>query len=334
MMLKEVLNLYAENVPDGIQFKDIQYYDSPVQGFCFLNKECEERFICYDNVTLLPVLQMVALYKLYTDDRNKKLKEKVLRAFYFQKKSLSKHPKFKEFHNVMDPKTHNKKGESKLNSFPKYFQVGTVVEPVVSKYYNTRLTKRERKHTIADKLLVNHAYRMRKDDDLEEDQEDDGNDRDTFDIWDITTEDVERIRQFFTPNVPDVIENRRDLECPKVNEKGKVILTKDCRGASKYFFERRTQFQILRIIGGIQVHHEYRAFVPYSTKEFPYMECSKHLKHHTYTLKVSDCYFHQLDQVEGMVTRSILGNMLNRISLDYQVVDDSVIARGSRLSMD
>ncbi|GKC07709.1 hypothetical protein Tco_0999319 [Tanacetum coccineum] len=96
MMLKEVLNLYAENVPNGIQFKDIQYYDSPVQGFCFLNKECEERFICYDNVTLLPVLQMVALYKLYTDDRNKKMKEKVLRAFYFQKNSFSKHPAFKE----------------------------------------------------------------------------------------------------------------------------------------------------------------------------------------------------------------------------------------------
>ncbi|GJS93577.1 hypothetical protein Tco_0800545 [Tanacetum coccineum] len=45
------------------------------------------------------------------------------------------------------------------------------------------------------------------DDDLEEDQEDDGNDRDTFDIWNITVEDVERIRQFFTPNVPNAIEN-------------------------------------------------------------------------------------------------------------------------------
>ncbi|GKA75114.1 retrovirus-related pol polyprotein from transposon TNT 1-94 [Tanacetum coccineum] len=32
-------------------------------------------------------------------------------------------------------------------------------------------------------------------------------DRDTFDIWDITVEDVERIRKFFTPNVPDVIED-------------------------------------------------------------------------------------------------------------------------------
>ncbi|GKA38712.1 hypothetical protein Tco_0731263 [Tanacetum coccineum] len=43
------------------------------------------------------------------------------------------------------------------------------------------------------------------DDDLEEAREDDGNDRNTFDIWDITVEDVERIRKFFTPNIPDVI---------------------------------------------------------------------------------------------------------------------------------
>nr|GFB48078.1 hypothetical protein [Tanacetum cinerariifolium] len=45
------------------------------------------------------------------------------------------------------------------------------------------------------------------DDDLEDDQEDDGDDRDTFDMWDITVEDIERIRQFLTPNVPEVIED-------------------------------------------------------------------------------------------------------------------------------
>ncbi|GJV59534.1 hypothetical protein Tco_1465634 [Tanacetum coccineum] len=64
-----------------------------------------------------------------------------------------------------------------------------------------------------------------QDDDLEEDQEDDGNDRDTFDIWDITTEDVERIRQFFTPNVPDVIENI--LNVAMVNEGVKCNPAKD-----------------------------------------------------------------------------------------------------------
>ncbi|GJY33315.1 rRNA-processing protein FCF2-like protein [Tanacetum coccineum] len=66
--------------------------------------------------------------------------------------------------NVMDPKRHYKKGDSKLNSFPKYFQVGTVVEPV-SEYYNSRLTKRERKATLADELLADQSlkvYRKRK----------------------------------------------------------------------------------------------------------------------------------------------------------------------------
>ncbi|GJV16179.1 hypothetical protein Tco_1361502 [Tanacetum coccineum] len=46
-----------------------------------------------------------------------------------------------------------------------------------------------------------------QDDDLEDDQVEDGDDRDTFDMWDITVEDIERIRQFLTPNVPEVIED-------------------------------------------------------------------------------------------------------------------------------
>ncbi|GKB82449.1 hypothetical protein Tco_0949344 [Tanacetum coccineum] len=46
-----------------------------------------------------------------------------------------------------------------------------------------------------------------RDNDLEEDQEDDGDDRHTFDMWDITVEDIERIRQFLTPNIPDIIED-------------------------------------------------------------------------------------------------------------------------------
>ncbi|GJS78611.1 hypothetical protein Tco_0728492 [Tanacetum coccineum] len=66
-----------------------------------------------------------------------------------------------------------------------------------------------------------------QDDDLEENQEDDGNDRDTFDIWDITAEDVERIRQFFTPNVPDVIENDEILNDTMVDEGEKCNPAKD-----------------------------------------------------------------------------------------------------------
>ncbi|GKB43880.1 hypothetical protein Tco_0888822 [Tanacetum coccineum] len=40
-----------------------------------------------------------------------------------------------------------------------------------------------------------------------EDQKEDGDDRDTFDMWDIMIKEVERIRQFLTPNVPEVIED-------------------------------------------------------------------------------------------------------------------------------
>ncbi|XP_076949699.1 rRNA-processing protein fcf2-like [Bidens hawaiensis] len=66
--------------------------------------------------------------------------------------------------NVIDPKRHYKKGDSKLNTFPKYFQVGTVVEPV-SEYFTSRLTKKERKPTLADELLSDQSlkdYRKRK----------------------------------------------------------------------------------------------------------------------------------------------------------------------------
>ncbi|GJU37261.1 hypothetical protein Tco_1185615 [Tanacetum coccineum] len=47
----------------------------------------------------------------------------------------------------------------------------------------------------------------KQDTDLKEKQEKDGDDRNFFYMWDITVEDVERIRQFFTPNVPDVMVN-------------------------------------------------------------------------------------------------------------------------------
>ncbi|GKA43487.1 hypothetical protein Tco_0736211 [Tanacetum coccineum] len=47
----------------------------------------------------------------------------------------------------------------------------------------------------------------KQDVDLDEDQEEDGDDRDTFDMWDIMIGDVERIRHFLTLNVPEVIED-------------------------------------------------------------------------------------------------------------------------------
>ncbi|KAK1418581.1 hypothetical protein QVD17_27726 [Tagetes erecta] len=83
---------------------------------------------------------------------------------------LKKDLKLIKLRNVIDPKRHYKKGDSKLNTFPKYFQVGTVVEPV-SEYFTSRLTKRERKPTLADELLSDQSlkdYRKRKVREIEE----------------------------------------------------------------------------------------------------------------------------------------------------------------------
>ncbi|XVF62356.1 hypothetical protein PTKIN_Ptkin09bG0001000 [Pterospermum kingtungense] len=52
---------------------------------------------------------------------------------------------------AIDPKRHYKK-DSKSKALPKYFQVGTVVESVTD-FYSGRMTKKERKLTLADELL-------------------------------------------------------------------------------------------------------------------------------------------------------------------------------------
>ncbi|GJV83696.1 hypothetical protein Tco_1523594 [Tanacetum coccineum] len=57
-----------------------------------------------------------------------------------------------------------------------------------------------RSSTNYDEADVDSFHQNKK-----EDQKDDGDNKDTFDMWDITVEDVERIRQFLTPNVLDVI---------------------------------------------------------------------------------------------------------------------------------
>ncbi|WOL11411.1 rRNA-processing protein fcf2 [Canna indica] len=70
---------------------------------------------------------------------------------------------------VIDPKRHFKK-EGKSKSLPKYFQVGTVIEPA-SEFFSGRLTKKERKTTLADELLHDDAlksYRKRKIQEIEE----------------------------------------------------------------------------------------------------------------------------------------------------------------------
>ncbi|XP_078159501.1 rRNA-processing protein fcf2-like [Carex rostrata] len=65
---------------------------------------------------------------------------------------------------VIDPKQHFKKAVGNSKTLPKYFQVGTVIEPA-SEYFSGRLTKKERKPTLADELLSDptfKAYKKRK----------------------------------------------------------------------------------------------------------------------------------------------------------------------------
>ncbi|KAG6393661.1 hypothetical protein SASPL_147906 [Salvia splendens] len=87
---------------------------------------------------------------------------------------LKKDLQLLKLRNVIDPKRHYKKGDSK--TLPKYFQasltpnVGTVIESA-SEFFSGRLTKKERKATLADELLADgtfHQYRKRKVREIEE----------------------------------------------------------------------------------------------------------------------------------------------------------------------
>ncbi|KAK9003160.1 hypothetical protein V6N11_060727 [Hibiscus sabdariffa] len=79
---------------------------------------------------------------------------------------------------AIDPKRHYKK-DSKSKALPKYFQARTVIESVTD-YYSGRMTKNERKATLADELLSDPAvrqYRKRKVREIEERNRPAGNDK-------------------------------------------------------------------------------------------------------------------------------------------------------------
>ncbi|CAN1256161.1 Deoxynucleotidyltransferase terminal-interacting protein 2 [Linum perenne] len=81
---------------------------------------------------------------------------------------------------AIDPKRHYKKGDSK--GLQKYFQVGTVVSSPFE-FHSGRLTKKERKASIAEELLADHSfksYRKRKVREIEEQNRPGGKD-----IWKI-----------------------------------------------------------------------------------------------------------------------------------------------------
>ncbi|KAI6685170.1 hypothetical protein NL676_031083 [Syzygium grande] len=92
---------------------------------------------------------------------------------------LKKDLQLLKLRSVVDPKRHYKKGDSKSKNLPKYFQVGTVIESA-NEFYSGRLTKKERKATLADELLSDHKlrdYRKRKVWEIEEENRPAGNEK-------------------------------------------------------------------------------------------------------------------------------------------------------------
>lgn len=90
---------------------------------------------------------------------------------------LQKDLKLLKLRDAIDPKRHYKKGDSKSKALPKYFQVGTVVESPYE-FFSGRLTKKERKASLADELLSDPslaAYRKRKVREIEEKNRPGGN---------------------------------------------------------------------------------------------------------------------------------------------------------------
>ncbi|CAL0315012.1 unnamed protein product [Lupinus luteus] len=92
---------------------------------------------------------------------------------------LQKDLKLLKLRGAIDPKRHYKKGDSKSKTLPKYFQMGTVVDSPLD-YYSGRLTKKERKATLAEELLSDQnltAYRKRKVREIEEKNQPGGNEK-------------------------------------------------------------------------------------------------------------------------------------------------------------
>ncbi|CAI8617623.1 unnamed protein product [Vicia faba] len=90
---------------------------------------------------------------------------------------LQRDLKLLKLRDAIDPKRHYKKGGSKSKTLPKYFQVGTIVGSPLD-YFSGRLTKKERKETLADELLADQnlsAFRKRKVREIEEQRQPAGN---------------------------------------------------------------------------------------------------------------------------------------------------------------
>ncbi|XP_068648424.1 rRNA-processing protein fcf2-like [Aristolochia californica] len=127
-----------------------------------------------DNIVFKPESELVD--GLYVPPRDPKKLNKLLRKQvkdtsgkgWFDMPAATITPEIKKdlqilkLRSVIDPKRHYKKGDSK--TLPKYFQVGTVIESA-SDFFSGRLTRKDRKATLAEELLSDQAlgdYRKRK----------------------------------------------------------------------------------------------------------------------------------------------------------------------------
>ena len=105
---------------------------------------------------------------------------------------LQRDLKLLQLRDAIDPKRHYKKGNSKSKTLPKYFQVGTIVASPLD-YFTGRLTKKERKATLADELLSDQnlaAYRKRKVREIEESKQPAGHDK-----WKINSSSRKRAKE-------------------------------------------------------------------------------------------------------------------------------------------
>ncbi|KAK9359767.1 Fcf2 pre-rRNA processing-domain-containing protein [Lipomyces starkeyi] len=152
------------------------------------NKECVESTVPRANfydyyffviVTLIFLLWMMLSCRLVEHLKSVKLivfvqaKEATAGEKWFHMPKTELTPTIKRdmqllrLRNVLDPKRHYRRENEK--DVPKYFQTGTIMEGP-TEYFSSRLTKKERKQTLADEILADEkakTYFKRKYDEIQ-----------------------------------------------------------------------------------------------------------------------------------------------------------------------
>ncbi|GJW89634.1 hypothetical protein Tco_0167187 [Tanacetum coccineum] len=141
-----------------------------------------------------------------------------------------------------------------VQPYPKNYLVSTMVSNDVD---IENMTIAEYNLYVAKQGLGNEST---QDDNSEEDQEEDSDDGDTFDMWDITVEDVERIRKFF--NVPNEIDEII-LNVATIDEETDFNPTKDLEELER-LLAMRPQSNFTEIQGYYSEETEFEVSLPYN----------------------------------------------------------------------